>query len=302
MHPASLGQASHQAVGAVLREQVERGLALLAVLLIDAADPELVVGHLDRRGADHLVGWEPPPDPTHVLFLDGVGPDLVLDPVGSRRVLGEDQDARSEPVKPVARQRPPQLVLAPKEHHDRVVAIPAASVHRNRRWLVHHHDVLVLVQDDDGLARHGGLVAVHGVQDQVVVLEQVARAHRRAVDRDLACIDRGLVSLPRLGRELGRKDLEELAIEPAAFDIGLEAEAVRVEHSELAHRVHGAPDLGCLGLQVIVDWFALPLPPALPVSFASAAVMVVLGPLPAPDIIVSRYHRRFCGTDFNSIR
>jgi len=126
----------------------------------------------DRLVARRRAGWELANHARQVFFAHGALADRDRHRVGRCPVLADEHHARCQPVEPVARQRfERRVALCPHDLRDRVPVVAARRVHRDAGRLVDHDEVVVFVHDAYGFGRHGRLVSMQGVRDDVAVLQ-----------------------------------------------------------------------------------------------------------------------------------
>lgn len=157
-----------------------------------------------RRGAGPTNGARhsnrPGQVPRHqgqVAPRHGMGAELALQVPGSRMRAGQHQDARGVAVEAVHNEEPPHLAPAPAQsprrpRQHRILLGVHRGVDEQPGGLVHHHHVLVLVEDGDGgavpaQAARGELGSVRHAVGRQHPLPRVEDEH--VVDRDVALQD-----------------------------------------------------------------------------------------------------------------
>lgn len=105
-------------------------------------------------------------------------------------MFSNEHDAAGKPVEPVTRHRVPQVAPVGAHNLDEgVVVVASRRVHGDTRGLVDDDQVVVFMQDADGLCGAGRFVPVEGVRDGLAVLDGHAGCHDLPVHAEVAGFD-----------------------------------------------------------------------------------------------------------------
>lgn len=173
---------------------------LLVVGRVAPVPAEFGIEALDGSIDDQVLClWELAQDASHIDFLKVSAHQLLSVHACSLRGACEHEQPRSESIEAVDGLHR-QVVLVAQDGGDGVVLVGPAWVNGQRGRLVHHDDILVLVQDFDGICEARRLVPVRRVADPVSVLDQVVRADLAPIHGQPAGLERSDLRTPNVSR------------------------------------------------------------------------------------------------------
>ena len=194
-------------------------------------------GHDGLVADDDAVG-ELALDAGDVLLLDGALAQAAGDHLGTLLMFRDEHDARGEAVEAVAGPRGPLVgALGAQDLDDGVVVVAAGGVDGHAGGLINDEDVVVLVDDADGLAGDGGFMAVEGVGDDLAVLDDGVRTGRLPADGHLAVFEGLSVIVLGAIAKLGGEDVDQLPAAPSFLAEGIVGVVVGSDATEASFEV-----------------------------------------------------------------